>query len=47
MENVSDWMNENDANQDGRLSFKEFYRSLNEHLQLETEDDERRDDCLE
>ena len=45
---VNDWLKENDANKDGRLNFKEFYRSLKRILKLNIEDlEDDEDDCEE
>lgn len=44
IDNVKDWLKENDQNEDGRLSFKEFYKSLKKVLKLKIEDLDDDDD---
>ena len=34
IQNINDWLQENDQNMDGKLNFKEFYNSLKDTLEL-------------
>ena len=37
---AKEWLDQNDLNEDGKLNFKEFYRSLKKILKLKIEDDD-------
>ena len=41
---VNEWLKENDHNMDGRLNFKEFYKSLKSIMNLQDLDDDEEDD---
>ena len=44
IQNVNEWLKDNDENMDGKLNFKEFYNSLKSALELADLSDEQLDD---